>query len=603
MAAPQLTAFVNGPIAVSADQLNTMMQTCDTAAQMRGLIGVAGQSLFARGMSAANDGDAGAFYWNTTSSGPDDGVNVIVPTGSSSGAWVRLAQNAGGVFVLAQWYGAKGDGVTNDSTAIQAALSAVQAAGGGICYLPPTGHAYLINTGLNLYNGCCLMGAGTHLFAGATATPAQWAAQGSWIQCTDMTNPAISMLGHGSSVIGLNFVYNQVVPSTGTYVPTAFPFCISMQVSYATIADCFIIGAYQGISVSLSSASGGGTGSTIRNCLISALRTGLQIINVNDTMNFKELWIENQWYALTTSVVNYLNANMTGIECHYCDNSNFDSIQIYQALWAITVTDSTCFGITHSMYNCLLTNMDFNSCIGAISVAATTTTVVAMFSNLLIQGVGGFSGVLFGLASNNVDMQINNMRIPYTGGPVMTLGNGSGGTLQLTNCKVLAYGQVLNASVCFSFAANTQVSLANMQITKAGATGAYYAGTGIVQSAAGSFWKPFAASAPATGTGAYIIVGTANYYDPIGIGGALQGRITGAIAVTTSQTSGTIALRLSNYTEIVVTGLSGATVSNYTFDSGWIDFTHSGGGSIGFLQYNATTGVVADLSGVVVEWR
>lgn len=90
MTAPQLTAYANGPIAIGGDQLNTFMQTCDTAAQMRGLIGVVGMSLYARGINSVNDGLGGDFYWNSTATGPDDNLNTIVPAGSGSGAWVRV---------------------------------------------------------------------------------------------------------------------------------------------------------------------------------------------------------------------------------------------------------------------------------------------------------------------------------------------------------------------------------------------------------------------------------------------------------------------------------------------------------------------------------
>jgi hypothetical protein len=90
MTAPQLTTYANGPIAIGGDQLNTFMQTCDTAAQMRGLIGTTGISLAARGINSANDGLGGDFYWNSTATGPDDNLNTIVPTGAGSGAWVRI---------------------------------------------------------------------------------------------------------------------------------------------------------------------------------------------------------------------------------------------------------------------------------------------------------------------------------------------------------------------------------------------------------------------------------------------------------------------------------------------------------------------------------
>jgi hypothetical protein len=90
MTAPQLTVYTNGPTAVSGDKLNTFMQTCDNSTQMRGLIGVSGIGIYARGMASANDGLGGAFGWNATSSGPDDNLNTIVPFGAKIGAWVRV---------------------------------------------------------------------------------------------------------------------------------------------------------------------------------------------------------------------------------------------------------------------------------------------------------------------------------------------------------------------------------------------------------------------------------------------------------------------------------------------------------------------------------
>lgn len=90
MSASQLTVYQNGPDAVSGPQLNTFMQTCDTATDMRAFIGVTGVSIYARGIAAANDGMGGAFYWNATAVGPDDDVNTIVPLGTKRGAWVRI---------------------------------------------------------------------------------------------------------------------------------------------------------------------------------------------------------------------------------------------------------------------------------------------------------------------------------------------------------------------------------------------------------------------------------------------------------------------------------------------------------------------------------
>jgi hypothetical protein len=91
MSAPQLTVSVDGQGTVSADQLNTLEQTCDTVAQLRSFVGIAGIQVFVRGITAPNDGGQGAFYWNAGGTAPDDnGATTVVPYGAGSGEWTRL---------------------------------------------------------------------------------------------------------------------------------------------------------------------------------------------------------------------------------------------------------------------------------------------------------------------------------------------------------------------------------------------------------------------------------------------------------------------------------------------------------------------------------
>ena len=124
MTAPQLYQYVQGKGSVSADNLNTFEQTCDTAAQLRTFIGTIGNQVFMRGGLAIADGLQGVFYWNASGTGPDDGVNNIVPPGASSGCWTRIppSELAGYANVLA--YGADPTGVTSSQSAIARAWAA-----------------------------------------------------------------------------------------------------------------------------------------------------------------------------------------------------------------------------------------------------------------------------------------------------------------------------------------------------------------------------------------------------------------------------------------------------------------------------------------------
>lgn len=92
---PQITVFAQGQGSAGADDLNSKVTTCASVAQMRSVTGVSNMTLYLLGLVAPADGGQGTFYWNPTSTGPDDGVNVIQPTGVQTGAWVRIPPIAG----------------------------------------------------------------------------------------------------------------------------------------------------------------------------------------------------------------------------------------------------------------------------------------------------------------------------------------------------------------------------------------------------------------------------------------------------------------------------------------------------------------------------
>ena len=89
MTAPQPTAFIQGQGTVSADNLNTFVQTVTNVPQLRTVIGLPGMQIILEGYTTQGDGGGGVFYWNVTSTGPDNGTTVIVPQPGVAGAWIR----------------------------------------------------------------------------------------------------------------------------------------------------------------------------------------------------------------------------------------------------------------------------------------------------------------------------------------------------------------------------------------------------------------------------------------------------------------------------------------------------------------------------------
>lgn len=71
--------------------------------------------------STAGDGGGGEFYWDSASTATDNGGTIIKPTAvavGDPGRWMRVYSGSSDV----RWFGARGDGVADDSAAIQAAI-------------------------------------------------------------------------------------------------------------------------------------------------------------------------------------------------------------------------------------------------------------------------------------------------------------------------------------------------------------------------------------------------------------------------------------------------------------------------------------------------
>lgn len=101
------------------------------------------------------------------------GTGVTIPTNSScfittdaasNGTWIILGLSSGGSGSTAsdtfnvKAYGATGNGTTDDTSSIQAAINAAQAFGKGKVYIPPG--TYLVSSTLNVTTGITIQGAG-----------------------------------------------------------------------------------------------------------------------------------------------------------------------------------------------------------------------------------------------------------------------------------------------------------------------------------------------------------------------------------------------------------------------------------------------------------
>ena len=90
MAPPLPTVAAQGQGSVGSDQLNTYVQTVQNFAQLRSFVALNDMSVQVLGGASEGDGSQGLFWYDASSTAPDDNATVIVPTGNTQGAWLLL---------------------------------------------------------------------------------------------------------------------------------------------------------------------------------------------------------------------------------------------------------------------------------------------------------------------------------------------------------------------------------------------------------------------------------------------------------------------------------------------------------------------------------
>jgi hypothetical protein len=227
---------------VSVAPLQYSLASFATVAALRANTATTLATVFCSSFVTLGDGGEGTFTpvaSDTTSS--DNGGTIIV-----DGASQRWYRAAGTPTIYVAWFGAIGNGTTDDTAAIQAALNAASTKGGGTVLLAPKKYA-ISATGLNIPSWVTLKGddavRGQNLSGNYSSEPFCL-----WL------NPAGTITTNfQSGLTGISIIASTyVVPTTARIAQTSVAAwtgsAITMQPHECTIENCFLLGFALGIS-------------------------------------------------------------------------------------------------------------------------------------------------------------------------------------------------------------------------------------------------------------------------------------------------------------------------------------------------------------------
>jgi hypothetical protein len=396
--------------------------------------------------------------------------------------------------VAAQAFGAKGDGITDDSQAIANAFAACGAAGGGDVFFAPTGHPYRIVRAnlINPQSGCGWLGVGTfdppsNLYDNVES---DWTKSGSWIKPDDQTNSPV-VLTHGGNVVGLNFWYPQPTPSSTVclsapcayvagWTPTAYPYTIVVPQTSAgvTIANNVIVNGYDCIDLEGTGNGIAAMRTSVINNLTNCFDREIKFDSVDNTLVVMGNRHTAIWFQGSLQVLNYVEGTAghgIGWDVSYLANVQALGNEFAWKRLGILLTDGTAnngFGsLAFAGANWQFVGNSFNEVCQAMKVASgtthfaggsagngvglnilTNTTAFADTNTSNATQCAGATPIMFDFSSDNVGVQLDGLNLGEVN-TIAKIGNGSSGYLRINGARAQSYS-TFNAGQAAFIAAN-----------------------------------------------------------------------------------------------------------------------------------------------------